>query len=77
MNLNIFKESNGAFSWRKCGTALCFLLFSYCVIGYEIKHSFDELPDGYMYLIGMVFLFYFFKKPMENVLVSTKFRSKQ
>lgn len=67
-----FQESNGTFSWRKAGTALCFLLFAFSVIGYNFKHNFDQLPDGYLIIISGVFVFYFMKKPVENISFSTK-----
>ena len=65
-------DSDGSFSWRKAGTGLCFLLFTISVIGYLIKHGFDELPDSYMYIITLVFVFYFLKKPLENISFSVK-----
>lgn len=70
--LAIFREANGTFSWRKAGTALCFLLFAFCVIGNQIKNNFIELPDGYMVMISMVFAFYFFKEPISNLSFGTK-----
>lgn len=72
MSLNIFRESDGNFSWRKAGTALCFLLFAFCVVGHQLKNAFAELPDGYMVIISMVFVFYFFKEPISNLSFGAK-----
>ena len=49
------------FSWRKTGTALSFLSFTYAVIGYCHAHKFAELPNSYLIIIGGVFAFYFGK----------------
>lgn len=67
LNLNIFRDRDGSFSWRKGGTALCFFLFTYSVMGYTIKHGFDELPNSYLIIIGMVFTFYFGKTAIDNI----------
>lgn len=65
--LNIFKNSDGSFSFRKGGTALCFLLFAYSVIGFLHTHKFDELPAGYLGILFMVFTFYFGKDVIDNI----------
>jgi len=64
---NPFVESNGTWSWRKTGTALSFLSFTYAVIGYCHTHNFDELPTSYLAIIGGVFVFYFGKKVVEGI----------
>lgn len=76
MNLFFFiKEKDGSFSWRKTGTALCFVLFAYSVIGYLHKHEFNELPNSYQAIITMVFTFYFFKEVI-NKLDITSYKKK-
>ena len=70
--LHIFLDVDNTFSWRKAGTALCFLLFAFSVIGNQFKNNFAELPDGYMVIISMVFAFYFFKDPISNLSFGSK-----
>jgi len=65
-NLNVFKDEDGAFSWRKTGTALTFFVFVYACIGYLHTHHFNELPISYMGIIGGVFALYFFRKRINN-----------
>ena len=72
MECSIFTESSGTFSWRKAGTALCFLLFATSVLGYNIANNWEELPASYMAIIAGVFVFYFAKRPLENLSFSTK-----
>lgn len=72
MSFFIFTESSGTFSWRKAGTALCFLLFAVSVIGYSIANNWAELPASYIAIIAGVFIFYFAKRPLENLSFSTK-----
>ena len=67
--MNIFRESNGVFSWRKAGTALIFILFAYCVSGYCITHNWDEIPGTYQGIIAMVFFFYFAKEGIRNATI--------
>jgi uncharacterized membrane protein len=62
----IFIE-NGEFSWRKGLTALTALLFAVAVIGFLVKHNFDELPGSYQAIIGGVFVFYFGKRFLETL----------
>ena len=69
---HIFTERDGSFSWRKAGTALCFLLFFICSLGNVIANHWAQLPDGYLIIISGVFAFYFLKKPLENFSFSTK-----
>ena len=61
---HIFSELDGSWSWRKTGTAICFLVFATACIGFLITHNFDPLPDSYQGIIGGVFIFYFGKKLM-------------
>jgi uncharacterized membrane protein len=63
----IFSDPDGSFSWRKTGTALCFILFAYCVISFTITHKFAEIPSGYEVILGMVFTFYFAKNSLSQV----------
>lgn len=66
INLYMFKESDGTFSWRKAGTALIFLAFTYAIIGWLHTHHFDELPPSYMFIIGGVFGLYFVRKSLNS-----------
>ena len=59
--LGIFMNQE-EFSWRKAGTALCYLVFGTANIGYLITHKFDELPASYLYILAGVFAFYFGKE---------------
>ena len=63
---HIFSEPDGSWSWRKTGTAICFLVFATACIGYLITHGFEPLPDSYQYIIAGVFAFYFGKKLIEG-----------
>lgn len=72
-----FKEKDGSFSWRKTGTALCFILFAYSVIGYLHTHKFNELPNSYQAIITMVFTFYFFKEVINKINLSTSNKQKE
>ena len=68
----IFLESNGEFSWRKGLTGLTAFMFTVAVIGYLIKHNFDELPGSYQAIIAGVFVFYFGKRFLETISISKK-----
>ena len=70
MNLFIFKESNGEFSWRKALTCICGTVFSTACIGYLVANKFGELPNSYQIILGGVFAFYFGKKFFENLRVT-------
>ena len=61
-----FCEANGKISWRTILTAEAGLLFAVAVIGYLIKHKFEELPDSYQMIISGVFAFYFLKRLFGN-----------
>lgn len=67
---NFFSESNGDFSWRKGMTGTAVLLFVVSVLGYLVKHNFDELPGSYQLIIGGVFAFYFGKRFFETIKIS-------
>lgn len=73
---HMFNDPDGTFSWRKAGTAICFICYAYCVIGYGITHNFDEIPTSYQVIMGGVFSFYFVKKSLENISISNKDQSK-
>ena len=64
---HIFAEPDGSWSWRKTGTAICFLVFATACIGFLITHNFNELPKSYQGIIGGVFVFYFGKKFLAGV----------
>ena len=64
---SIFLEPDGSWSWRKTGTALCFILFAFAVVGFAIAHKFEELPKSYQGIIALVFSFYFFKNTINNL----------
>jgi len=68
----VFSEPDGSWSWRKTGTAICFVVFATACIGYLITHSFDELPTSYQTIIGGVFVFYFGKKLIEGKKLAVK-----
>ena len=68
--INPFKETDGQFSWRKAGTALCFGTFATACIGNLITHGFDELPKSYIGIIAGVFVFYFGKRFLEGMKVT-------
>lgn len=70
--LNPFLDKDKTFSWRKCGTAICFTLFAYCVIGHQIYNKFAELPTSYQAIIASVFGFYFFKEVISNIQIGKK-----
>lgn len=59
---NWFCEANGKISWRTILTAEAGFLFAIAVVGYLIKHKFEELPDSYQLIISGVFGFYFLKR---------------
>lgn len=61
----------GEFSWRKIMTAGCLFLFILSVVGYLIKHEFDELPSAYLGIIAGVFGFYFMKSFFQNIKIGT------
>ena len=61
-----FFNDNGNFSWRKAGTAICFISFAQAVIGYSIIHRWAELPGSYLGIIAGVFIFYFGKRMIEG-----------
>ena len=65
--MKYFADNDNTFSWRKAGTAICFGLFAYTVIGHQIVHKFAELPSSYQAIISGVFIFYFFKDTIRNV----------
>ncbi len=58
--MNIFKDSSGAFSWRKALTCISGLIFAYAVIGY--LYGLRKLPTAYIIIISGVFTFYFTKE---------------
>lgn len=62
----VFSELDGSWSWRKTGTAICFLVFATSCLGFLITHEFDELPGSYQAIIAGVFVFYFGKKLIEG-----------
>jgi hypothetical protein len=61
----------GEFSWRKIMTAGCLFLFMLAVIGYLLKHEFDELPQAYLSIIAGVFGFYFLKSFLQNIKIGS------
>lgn len=68
----IFSDANQEFSWRKCMTAGCLLVFLLSQIGFLVSHGFkDELPTAYWAVDGSVFAFYFLKNTLSNVKIST------
>ena len=62
-----FLTDNGIWSWRKGLTLMCAVLFASAVIGYLLKHSFEELPLSYQLIISGVFGFYFAKKAIDKI----------
>ncbi len=68
---NPFLE-NGEFSWRKAGTAICYMVFATACIGYLITHGFDELPKTYQGIITAVFISYFGKDVLRKTKIITK-----
>ena len=66
---NPFLE-NGEYSWRKTGTAICYLVFAIACIGNLIAHNFVELPKSYQAIIAGVFVFYFGKRMLEGIKIA-------
>jgi len=68
--MNLFKEADGTYSWRKILTGLTGILFSFAVIGFLF--GLPELPPSYQAIVSGVFVFYFFKKAIGNVTIGSK-----
>jgi uncharacterized membrane protein len=69
-DMNLFKETNGEYSWRKIMTASCVVIFLIASIGFLVKHNFDELPASYQAIVSGVFIFYFGKRFFENLKIT-------
>ena len=63
--MNLFKENNGEFSWRKIMTAGALVCFMFSVVGFLF--GLPELPGSYQAIITGVFGFYFMKSFFRNV----------
>lgn len=69
--MKYFADKDGSFSWRKAGTAICFILFAFHVIGQQIVTNFEPLNVEDAAIISGVFVFYFFKDTVRNIKVGT------
>jgi len=58
--MEVFKDLNGVFSWRKGLTALVGFVFGFSCIGYLF--GLRPLPKSYLIIISGVFAFYFTKQ---------------
>jgi hypothetical protein len=65
--MNLFKEKNGEYSWRKILTALIGACYAISHVGHSIDTNFSELPMSYIAIDGAVIMFYFSKDLMRNI----------
>lgn len=68
--MNLFKENDGTYSWRKILTSIVALVFAFATLGFLF--GLPELPTSYQAIIAGVFTFYFMKQTLRNVKIGTK-----
>jgi hypothetical protein len=58
--MNLFKERDGTYSWRKILTGMACLVFSFSGIG--VQFGLPPLPAEYLIILSGIILSYFAKK---------------